>query len=443
MAASQITITDSKALINLQKSCGLTAFTVPNLDTFRCLGDNNQYAANLDILVNGFNAIGHTWSIQSPYLPFSITDGPKGYYKSFIRQLHDNHLLEACQKLTPAGKSGQLVTGGLLGIGTLATSQMLQNPLTGPAQNTHSLAADALNSIDPNMVTKIENICNIIRTRSYFSLPPSAFGNLQNFLYKAQGAIQGFIQTMYNVYHGVILMLQRFANMVNGLLQAMGQLVYNFINSIIPLDLICAVLGAFQSLLDDVAFFAQLFDGGDAMFNAINSIQTVINYAAEGLNYCYNPVALLSLVPGLNNILTDLNQLAGDAEAFMGHLISHYGLGVAAHNKALQIANAIILHYGLESQLGPLGSVLLTAGVAGNNSQWYRTGNLGTGSFGNYAESPILANPGFFDPNNPLAFLDTNSNPYFNQAKTDLGQFTTNASDIPKAFTDFITNPLA
>lgn len=432
-------ITDPNILINLEHSSGLTPFTTPNLDTFKVMGDKNHYAANLDILVNGKGALGHNWIIEAGD-PFFIDTNR---YKSFIIWLNANHLLDSCIKLTPAGQKGELVHGGLLGIDSLMTSQMFQNPMSGPAQNTHCLGADLLNSIDPNMVTNIENICNVIRTRSYFSLPPSALGGLQTFLYKAQGAIQGFIKTLYDIYHGVILLLQRFANMVNGLLTAIGQMVYDFISSIIPLDLMCAILGAFQSLLDDVAFFAQLFDGGDALFNAINIVQTGINYAAEALNFCYNPLSILNLIPGVNNIVQEFETLLNDPEAFLGQLVSHFGFSAGAGNKAIQIANAILIHYGLESQLGPLGSVLLTQGVAGNSSQWYRTGSLGTGNFGNYAQGNIIPNPGYFDPNNPLGFLDVNSNPYFNNVKTDLNQFTNNASDLPKAFSDFIKNPLA
>ena len=440
MAANQTqTINDPNALKNLESSCGLTLYTTPNLAYFQCHGDKNHYAANLDILVNGQKAIGHNWLIEAGD-PFFI-DTKR--YKQFITKLNEDHVLTACNKLTPAGQSRQLVTGGLIGIDALMTSQMMQNPMNGPAQNTHSLGADLLNSIDPNMVTNIENICNIIRTRSYLSLPPSALGGLQTFLYKAQGAVQGFVQALYDLYNGVILLMQRFANMISGLLAGIGHMVYDFINSIIPLDLLCAILGAAQSLLDDVAFFAQLFDGGDALFNTINSVQTAINYAAETLNYCYNPLSVLSLVPGLNNIVAEFNQLLGDPQAFLGQMLAHYGFSAGANNKAIQIANAILLHYGLEGQLGPLGSVLLSAGVAGNSSQWYRTGNLGTGNYGNYAQGNITPNPTYFDPNNPLGFLDVNSNPYFSNVKTDVNQFTNNASQIPKAFADFITNPLA
>lgn len=447
MATNQpVTFTSSShpnILKDLEVASGLKPKgTVPNLDTFKCMGDNNHYAANLDILVNGKKALGHQWSIEAgdPYL-INVDR-----YIGFVKWLNENHILQGCQKLTPAGQRGELVTGGLLGIDSISTSQMARNPMTGPAQNSPCLTVNLLNSIDPNMVTNIENVCNIIRTKSYFSLPAGAYGNLQTLLYKAQGAVQGFVQALYNIYHGVIELMQRFANMVNGLLAAFNQFVYDFINSIIPLDLICAVLGAFQSLLDDVAFFAQLFDGGDSIFNAINSVQTVINYAAQGLSFAYNPISILSIIPGINNLYAEFQNLLSNPEAFMGQLISHFGFTAGANSKALQIANAILLHYGLEGQLGPLGPILLQAGVAGNSSQWYRTGNLGTGNFGaglygNLAIGNISPNPGYFDPDNPFSFLDINSNQYFNAAKTNIADFTTNAAGIPAAISNVVTNP--
>jgi len=456
MATTTYTTQNSPNILKqLQDASGLTPNgTVPNLASFDT-GDRNKYAAYLDILVNGHSSIGHIWAI-APGDPFYITgsdpsDPSKSTYNNFIIWMQRHGFLQKCQQLTPAGKRGELTTGGMLGINTTSTAHMPLNPMTGPAQNTPSLVGNLLNSIDPNMVTNIENVCNVIRTRSYFSLPSSAFGSLQTLLYKAQGAVQGFVQALYNIYQGVILLMQRFAVMINGLLASLGRFVYDFINTIIPLDLICAILGAFQSLLDDVAFFAQLFGGGDAIFNAINSIQTIINYASETLAYAYNPLALLNLIPGVGNVMAQFNQLLNDPEAFMGNLITHFGLSGACNSKALQIANAILLHYGLEGQLGPLGPILLQAGVAGNSSQWFRTGNLGTNGYGNALTGPfgnlglgsITFNPGYFDPNNPLSFLDVNSNPYFNAARTNIASFTSNLNAIPQATANFIANPLA
>jgi hypothetical protein len=455
MATNQIvTITDPKKLKELEDACGLNNNTDPTRTTFN-LSDRNKYAAQLDILVNGFNSIGHNWAI-APGSSFPITgydpnDPSKCTYNTFIGWMDHNKILEKCRKLTPAGKKGELVPTNRLGAYTLGTAMMPMNAMTGPAQNTPPLMDSLLNSIDPNMVTNIENVCNIIRSRSYFSLPASGFGSLQTLLYKAQGAVQGFIDAIYNLYQGVIDLMRKFAIMINGYIAMFNQIVYDFISQYIDLDLICSILGAAQSLLDDVAFFAQLFDGGDGMFNAINSIQVVINYAAQTLAYAYNPITALNLIPGVGNMMSEFNQLLSNPEAFMGNLITQFGLGSVGNNKALQIANAIMLRYGVTSQLGPLGPILLQAGVAGNSSDWFRTGNLGTGNYGQGLVGPIgnlglgniTFNPGYFDPNNPLAFLDVNSNPYFNAAKTNIADFTNNVKDIPGAFTNFVTNPLS
>jgi len=432
-STTQSTVVNKDTLKQLEASSGLKASVSGiNIDTFKANGDGNQYAARLDILVNGKSSIGHIWAIDQGD-PYPITGGPRGTYVNFVKWCKENHLLETLQKQTPAGQKGELVTGGMLGIDALMTSQMFQNPITGPAQNAPCLGADLLNSIHPGMVTGIENFCNVIRTRSYLCLPPGAYGGLSSFLYRVQGAVQGFIQAIYNIYHGALIVLQRFALMVNHLLTLLNHYVYEKIRRLIPLDLICAVLSAFQSVLDDIAFFAQLFNGGDAIFNAINSIQTVVNYAAQGLNYAYNPISLAGLIPGVNNVFAALNQLSSDPEAFMGQLISNFGFTKGHGNKAIQIANAILLHYGLESQLGPLGSVLLTQGVAGNSSQWYRSGDTGTNGFGNLAYGNVTPNPGYMDPDNPFSFLDVNSNPCFNKAKANIEDFKTNARAIPAA----------
>jgi hypothetical protein len=454
-----ITITDPLKLKELQDASGLKPTgTDPVVSTFDT-GDRNKYAAQLDILVNGFNSIGHEWKIDTSKKahPFMITgynpsDPAKCTYNDFIGWMDKHKILEKCRALTPAGKKGELVNAGMLGAYTLGTSMMPMNAMTGPSQNTPPLMDSLLNSIDPNMVTNIENVCNMIRSRSYFSLPASGFGSLQTLLYKAQGAVQGFVEAIYNLYQGVIDLMRKFAIIINGYIAMFNKIVYDFIcQYLIDLDLVCSILGAAQSLLDDVAFFAQLFDGGDGMFNAINSIQTVINYAAETLAYAYNPITLLNLIPGVGNMMAQFDQLLGDPEAFMGNLITQFGLGTVGNNKALQIANAIMLRYGVTSQLGPLGPILLQAGVAGNSSDWYRTGNLGTGDYGKGLVGPIgnlglgniTFNPGYFDPDNPLKFLDVNSNPYFNAAKTNIADFTNNAKDIPGAVANFVKKPLA
>lgn len=414
-------------LKDLEVAANLSPTSKPSSSAIKALAsDSNEYAGYLAMLAYGEGAIGRKYDFvpNRPY--YQVTyEG----YGNFMKRLENLKLLDGLKTLSPAGQRGDLVVPNYLGIASRMAPQMNLNPMTGPGANTPCLGADLLNSIHPGMVDAIENTCNIIRTRSYLSLPPGAFGGLQSILYQIQGAVNSFMQALYDLYQGVMLVMQQFAQIINGIMASINQYIYNLISSIIPLDLICAILGAAQSLLDDVAFFASLFNGSDALFNAINSIQTVINYAALGLNYAYNPLSLLTLIPGVADVVNSFDKLISNPEAFLGQLISNFGFSMGANNSGLQIANAILLRYGLMGQLGPLGGIMLTAGVAGNNSQWYRTSNPGTGDFG-MGSGIVFPNPMYLDPDNPLAALDVNANPYFNAFKTDVKDFTSNVSNL-------------
>jgi hypothetical protein len=422
---------------NLELAANLGPKTKPSNSAIKALAsDNNEYAGFLAIFAYGQGAMRRRYSLVPGRAYYEVT--PEGY-GSLMSRLASLKLLDQLKTQTPAGKKGELVVPNYLGISSRMAPQMNLNPMTGPGVNTPCLGADLLNSIHPGMVDAIENTCNIIRTRSYLSLPPGAYGGLQSVLYQIQGAANSFMQALYDLYQGVILVMQQFAQVINGIMASVNQYIYNLISSIIPLDLICAILGAAQSLLDDVAFFASLFNGSDSLFNAINSIQKVINYASIGLNYAYNPINLLSLAPGVSDVVNAFSNLQSNPQALLGQLISNFGFSAGANNSAIQIANAILLRYGLMGQLGPLGSIMLQSGVAGNNSQWYKTSDLGTGDFG-MGSGIVPPNPMYLDPDNPLAALDVNSNPYFKAFKTDIKDFTSSTGNLVNLAKDSVTD---
>lgn len=417
----QINFSDIGAL---EKMTGLGPQAPLHYDVFK-LGDNNQYGAHLAILAYGTDSLGGICSAYSGVTPYAIS---VPNYNSFISSLKARNLVSKLS-YTPAGQKGQLEDLGSLGIFSRTSPQMPFNPMTGPGINMPCLGADLLNSIHPGMVDSIESVCNIIRTKAYFSLPVSAMGGLQSLMYKVEGAINSFMAALYDIYYGAILAVQQFMMVVNGIMASIGNMIYSFINSIIPLDLICAILGAAQSILDDVAFFASLFNGSDGLFNAINAVQTVINYGVEGLNYAYNPLSLINLIPGVSDIFSQLNTLESNPEAFLGTLVAHFGASFGTNNQSLQVANAIIAHYGLQAQLGPLGPIMASAGTAGPNTSWYRTGNPGTGNFGNMGINQIIPNMSFSNPDTG-ALLDINCNPYVGKFQSDISGFVASVGSL-------------
>ena len=198
------------------------------------------------------------------------------------------------------------------------------------------------------------------------------------------GAVTAFYQSIVEIYQGMVQMIQQLYSVLNNIFRMIQSYITSVIEQIIPLDLICLILDAVQTILDDIGFFAQLFNGSDNLFQTLNAIQTVVNYASFGVNFAYNPLqGLATLFPKqAQQVYGFINQIQELPQALLGKLVQHVGFGVNSNNEALAIANTIVQRYGLGSSLGPLGGVLASAGTVGNRSKWYRTSatglNIGT-----------------------------------------------------------------
>jgi hypothetical protein len=403
-----------------------------------CKGNENLYDAILNILVSGYKTIipvnQASKTPQFTKAGSDICSITPDFYNWFVGQVDSCGWRQALANC-PCNKSGQLQHIGALGAQTRLGTQIPINPMTGPTTNTPSLVTDALNSIHPGAVDELENFCNVIRTHSYLSLPSDTFGGLSQALWYITGAITAFYQAIVEIYQGVQAVIQQFYAWINGIMRMIQQKLISIIDNIIPLRLVCLILDAVQTVLDDVGFFAQLFGASDQLFQTLNSIQTGVNYASFGVNFAYNPIAgLEQLFPQqAQQVFNFVNNITDFPNSCLGKLATNYGFGTVCNNKGLQIANTIIQHYGLGAQLGPLQGIIASAGISPNNSQWSRTFNTGV-SFGGQQLYP------YFIPN---AFggapLDVALNPfgYTGAAATDFiaagNNFNASLSDLKSA----------
>jgi hypothetical protein len=336
--------------------------------------NENKYAAYLYILIEGYDAI----YTKFDYIGSDSVTITPDLYKEFITYIKSNKF-EELLKNTPAGRKDELKDIGSNGSFTRFSAHNNFNVMTGPGVNAPCLGADLLNSIHPGMVDEIENICNVIRTRSYLSLPSDSFGGLSQAMWFITGAVTAFYQAIVEIYQGMVLAIKQLYVWLNNIYRMVQQYLISVIESIIPLSLICLILEAVQTILDDVGFFAQLFKGSDNLFQTLNAIQTVVNYASFGVNFAYDPLnGLATLFPNEAKQVTDFIRYVGNLpQALLGKLVQHIGFGVSSNNEALAIANTIVQRYGLGASLGPIGDVLATAGTVGNRSEWYRNGGYG------------------------------------------------------------------
>lgn len=337
--------------------------------------NNNLYAACLYILIKGYKAIGVEFTFEGSDKVVITPD----FYTWFVEDFIEEGKLQEALSKTPAGSNKELQTLGADGAFTRYSAHNTINVMTGPGVNMPCLATDLLEKIHPGIVGDIESFCNVIRTRSYLSLPSDAFGGLTQAMWYITGAVTAFYQAVVEIYQGMVQMIQQLYAVLNNIYRMIQQYIVSVIEQIIPLDLICLILDAVQTILDDIGFFAQLFNGSDQLFQTLNSIQTVVNYASFGVNFAYDPLnGLATLFPEqAQKVYGFLNQIENLPQTLMGKLTQHIGFGVNSNNEALAIANTIVQRYGLGSSLGPLGGVLSSAGTVGNRSKWYRTSSLG------------------------------------------------------------------
>lgn len=365
-----------------------------------CLPNYSKYAASLAIISQGFACVNSSYQVQGSDI---CTITPE-FYNNFTRFLYENGIYEKMRS-----KSGDPVMDtlneipnaiasgfnsvsnaidddflnpfliGMQGLLTRLTPFNTMNPMTGPGLNTPCLGADLLNSIHPGLVDDIEQTCNIIRTHAWMTLPSDCFGGIQQAMWYISGAVSAFYQAIMEVYQGVQRIIQQFLAAISAVFRMIQNYITSLIEQIIPLDLLCLILDAVQTVLDDIGFFAQLFKGSDGLFKALNAVQTVVNYASFGVNFGYDPLnGLATLFPKQAAQVYDFINKVGDfPQAYLSKLISHVGFGVSMNNEGLAIANTIVQRFGLGSQLGPLEPILASAGTVGNRSKWYRTANTG------------------------------------------------------------------
>lgn len=414
MATSTPNTLDNPTIAQLEKATGLP-INGDVLTIFKTafLPNKSKYAASLEILIKGHDAINETIKVDGSD-SCTITDK---FYNQIITLIELNGLQQAVAN-TPAGSKmingpGNIIVNMLQSIGLLGSFSRYSannstNVMTGPSVHSPCLMDDLLNTIHPGMVDEIENACNVIRTHSFLSLPSDAMGSINQAMWYITGAVNALYSAIINLYMGLQAMIQQFYAGINALIGIIQSQIISLIEQFVDLELICAILGAVQTVLDDIGFFAMMFNGSDQLFQTLNSIQTVVNYASFGVNFAYNPIGgLETLFPQqAQQVFNFINMVQSMPQVFLSKLMSHIGFGTISQNRGLQIANAIVQQFGLGAQLGPLGPVLASAGLPAPESKWYRTGNTGIRIGGNTVYNYMFSNPmtgGVLDVNlNPL-----------------------------------------
>lgn len=390
----------------LETMCGLSREECFILKNNGYHNQPKQYASALIVLCYGYDAINIsiTGLISGSFFPNAL-DGSvtPTFYNDLVDPDHgvlmNIGLLDVAKANSPAGKKQQLErkSNSSHWLRNMA-GRAVTNPATGSSLNLPSWAADALNQASADaqqarasgqikgttFVEDLQNVCENISTRAYLKcLNFGSFGAFQEAVAFISGAIQNFYDLMYDIYEGLKLISLQAQLFISQLISDLQELLISrFISKRIQLVLavVCLILQTTQVLLDDIGFFATILRGSDSLFQALNAVQTVVNWGAQILDYIQNPITsfLPAVFPkqalAVTKFINDIGKLP---EQFLGSLLKTFNSGKRMNNTALAIINTIVKRYCLGSQLGGLATVLDQFGTVGNRSKWSRGGYAG------------------------------------------------------------------
>jgi hypothetical protein len=275
-------------------------------------------------------------------------------------------LLQEALKKTPAWQKGCFAEIGKEGVTEANADNMAESPLTGPKKTTPSLVERLLNKIHPDAVENLEKFCNVIRTRSYLSMPKGAFSSIGRLVNAINGVVAAFQSIINDIYNGIIAYVQQIYTWVNGLIAEAQRWLMAKIEEIIPLDLICLLLDTLQVIMDDINFFTSLFNMSGPLMNYLNTIQTFMNTAS---NFATNPFTSLMgfLPPDIQKIVDTVNQIGQDPGGFMSDMLSNYGYSYVATALQGNLIGALVNKFGPQyAGASPIGNILSKAGAIYN-----------------------------------------------------------------------------
>lgn len=274
----------------------------------------------------------------------------------------------------------------------------------------------------PGFAQKIYEVCEAVQTKSFLrGISVGSFGGLQEIISAISGAVESFYSALYCLYKGVQTLIQQVKMWIHTQIMLIQRfIIQRFFNEkiIAWLSLVCALLSSVQTLLNDIGFFATLFNGSDSLFKALNAVQKIVNVGSQIMDYIANPITsgLANAFPKKAQAFADfLKSMDKIPERYLGNLLKTYSFNKSLHSRGIMIANAIIKRYGLGSQLGELNNLLLQFGTAmPNNSSWYRQGAPVLKGVFNFTNSQIWDDRDYrINPKYDIFTYDANGKPLF------------------------------
>jgi hypothetical protein len=374
--ATQLHTVGKNEISNLEKKTNLTLY--PYLfagelarvrQRFSALNKNKYYLL-LNMLVYGFdNKVLESGMFNSGDEKCIID---KEFISDFIKMARDPLLADILKK-TPAYEKGCFEDYGKFGAVEANSFNMDEDPMTGPRMTETNFIQYMINRTRPDSLDTLQAFCNRVRTTAFMALPKRAFASLVKLARAINGLINKFNKFIQDIYNGIMEYVQQVFGIINGLLTKIQQLIANFLESIIPLDLLCILLLILQKMTADIPFFTSLMN----MSAIINNLERdFVGLVSKSINFdiksfVKNPFGKISkfFPPEVNKVIGMIKQFGSNPESFLSNMLVNYGYALAAQSSQSYVWNQLLDHYSPTFvEMNAVGQMLGTENPKAGNS---------------------------------------------------------------------------
>jgi hypothetical protein len=270
-------------------------------------------------------------------------------------------------------------------LGTL--TGVIQNPLG--SNGVGNVLTDLLNNVSPGFGNKVNGTITNLNLQALTNLPQQIFSSIDHLVTAVDNLLAIPLSFLAEIYYGYIAIMQAISKLISNLMNAFVELLFDFLDSLIPIKSILALLDAVSGLANQIGGIANVFLGANVISGFANQITSFSSQIGNILNNpmdlivsvlpqqftqilytLQNPQQLINqaLPPQLSQAFSTISSMAGFG--FNGNM----GYGFQSVLQGLQggVVRSILTNFA--SQYSALGPIL--AGMGGGGAPKAQQANV-------------------------------------------------------------------
>ena len=226
-------------------------------------------------------------------------------------------------------------------LGTL--TNVLQNPLGAPFAIGEALVS-VVDKISPNFANKLDATFKKYKAEDLMNIPSQVYGSIRNLAGIADAILSLPFAILEDIYQGLMEIMQELADFLDTIMSAIFELLFEFLDSILPITELLEFLSVCGEALSLVGGITGMFSGLTQVTSVVQSGLSYISQAQSTLSNpqqlltAYLPSGVTSAISSIRNPQQLLDQLIpGEIMGQLQNIGSAAGLGFSSN-----------LGYGLE-----------------------------------------------------------------------------------------------